>query len=387
MLEQFDLTEDPFPIVPDGPVHNWAGRTDLKEDLVDLVKGVRARDIGVSEFVVLHGELGAGKSHALRFLKTLIDDESSKADGEFNSLALYVERPRVSNKLIFLELYKYIIRILGRETLQEYCKKVSERIHEIATEFAKKAQLGHVKDLSSFEQAAIDQCKANDRSMVRLLVRGNSDAAKVFDFLSGNTKCDGEEYEGKVDSDFMAAKVLSDLFRVLTHDFDSKSPVLESVYLFIDESEMLAEAKAADSELVFNGLRELINGVPYRFGLILSFSAATALIEAVMPNHLLKRMTRLYVEVPMLTDDEAVDFLRAQINFFRPSEGSAHDGTFYPFTEEAIRYVVENSNTLTPRNLFIDCKRILERAIRRYDLQPDQTISAELAEKILGGLR
>lgn len=88
----------------------------------------------------------------------------------------------------------------------------------------------------------------------------------------------------------------------------------------------------------------------------------------------------------MLTDEEAVSFLETQINFFRPA-GSEYAGTYYPFTEDAIRYIVENQTTLTPGALFIDCKRVLERALRRHDLQPGETITREIAERILAGLR
>ncbi|MDR7145565.1 hypothetical protein [Rhizobium sp. BE258] len=385
-LEQFELLNDPFPIVPDGPVHNWAGREDLKEDLIDLVKGVRARDIGVTEFVVLFGELGAGKSHALRFLKTLIDDESSKQTGEFKSLALYVERPRVATKLNFLELHKYIVRILGRDRIKFFCGQVKEKFDAILNELATEAGYGNVNNKASFFESAVEKIVPNDRAMVRLLMRGASDDAKIFEFLIGNERCDGNEYEGKIDSDFMAAKILSDFFRVLTSELRPKERIVESVYLFIDECEVLIDAKISESDLVFSGFRELINELPYRFGMILSFSVATALIEAIMPNHLLKRMTRNYVEVPMLEDDDAVRFLRDQINFHRPPN-SGEAGTFYPFTEEALRYIVANTNPVTPRNLFMDCKRVLERAIRRYSLQPGDVIEREMAEKILQGIR
>ncbi|MEH2679613.1 hypothetical protein GFM11_33520 [Rhizobium leguminosarum bv. viciae] len=385
-LEQFELKHDPFPIVPDGPVFNWAGREDLKDDLIDLVKGVRARDIGVTEFVVLFGELGAGKSHALRFLTTLIDSESSKEDGDFKSLALYVERPRVATKLNFLELHKYIIRILGRDRIKVYCGQVKEKFDAILNELATEAGYANVKDKSSFFESAVGKIVPNDRAMVRLLMRGAGDDAKIFEFLIGNEKCDGNEYEGKIDSDFMAAKILSDFFRVLTSELRPKERIVESVYLFIDECEVLVDAKISESDLVFSGFRELINELPYRFGMVLSFSVATALIEAIMPNHLLKRMTRNYVEVPMLDDDDAVRFLLDQINFHRPV-GSAKAGTFYPFTEEAVRFIVENTNPVTPRNLFMDCKRVLERSIRRYSLQPGDLIERDVAEKILQGIR
>jgi len=159
--------------------------------------------------------------------------------------------------------------------------------------------------------------------------------------------------------------------------------VLEAVYLFLDECEMLLEAKSSESDLVFAGLREVINGIPYRFCLIMSFTAATALIEAIMHNHLLKRLTRPYIEIPMLTDELALNFLRSQLDFYRVA-GSDKTGTFYPFSDEAVAAIIIHQNSLTPRNLFIDCKRVFERALRRYDLQPGQTISAEVAGKVLG---
>ena len=384
-LGAFELRADPFPIVPDGPVHNWAGREALREDLIDLISGVRARDIGVTEFAVIHGEYGSGKSHALRYLKTLVDENTE----EFRSLAIYLERPRVATRFNFLELYKYIVRSVGREKLKDICVQVKALIDRTVQELAETAQAavgGRVTDTSSFVEPAIERIPNQDRSMVRLLRRGADDGAKVFEFLIGQEKCDGEEYDGKIDSDFLAAKVLSDLFRVITAEIRTDERVMESVYLFLDEGELLIDAKATESELVFSGLRELINGMPYRFGLLISFSAATALIEAIMSQHLLKRMTQPYIEVPMLEEGNAKEFLRVQLDYFR-TEGSAYMGTFYPFEEEAVDFVIENTTELTPRNLFIDCKRVLERAVRRFDLEPGERIPREMAERILTGHR
>lgn len=194
-MEDFDLRQDPFPIVPDGPVHNWAGREGLKEDLVDLISGVRARDIGVTEFGIIYGEYGSGKSHALRYLKTLIDEDVE----EFSSLAFYVERPRVATKLNFLELYKYIIISLGRERLKQICLRVraivDERVGELAR-IAEKAGVGPVGDSSSFVDVAIENLRAQDRPMTRLLMRGAGEGSKVFEFLAGMEKCDGAEFDG-----------------------------------------------------------------------------------------------------------------------------------------------------------------------------------------------
>ena len=381
-FESFDLRQDPFPIVPDGPVYNWAGRTEIRDDLIDLIKGIRGRDIGVAEFAVLHGEFGAGKSHALRFLKTLIAED----ENEFNSVAIYLERPRVANKLNFLELHKYIIRTLGRDKVKQLCVEVKEKTDRTIDERAKAAGLGEVEDKSSFIETCIDDLPSNDRNMVRLMRRGAEDGASVFNFLIGADPCNGGEYEGKIDSDFIAASVLSDLFRVVVSEIRPDERVRESVYLFIDECEMLIEAKTTESDFVFSGLRELINSLPYRFGLFISFTGGAALIEAIMPQHLLKRMTVPYIEFLPLDDADAKDFLRAQLDYFRPGD-SDHKGTFYPFDESAIDFIIENTDTHTPRNLFKDCKRVVERAIRRFDIKPGDEITREIAENILIGYR
>lgn len=378
-FEDFDLRQDPFPIAPESSVDNWAGDHELRDDLVDIVKGVRGSDIGVSEFVVVYGELGAGKSHALRYLKTLISEQPE----EYHALAIYLERPRVASKLNFELLSRYIIQQIGRERINKYCGEVHKIVEDLVQHLADEAGMGNQPNKSSFYEAAFERFRENDRPMVRLLANGTKPGSKVFEFLSGDAKADvAGSYEAKVDSDFMAAKVLADLFRILTTDLNGRS-VIDAVYLFIDECEMLLEAKLTESENVFAGLRELINGLPYRFGLMMSFSAATALIEAIMPSHMLKRLTRSYFEVPMLDDDLALEFLRTQLNFYR-TPSSSREGTFYPFSDEAVDVIIGNEVSLTPRTLFIACKRVFERALRRYDLQPGETISADVARKVLG---
>lgn len=378
MLHDFGLTKDPFTIAPDGPVENWAGRAELKEDLIDLMLGVRANDIGSTEFLVLYGELGAGKSHALRYLKTRIENDT----GDFRSLCVYLERPRVSAKLNFLELYKYIIAEIGQEQIGKIFGHVESDISKETRRLAEEAGYGEEDDKSTFERRAISLARANDQKMLQLLKRGASDESNVYKYLLGGAICNGPEYDGKIDSDFMASKVLADFLRTITSTIGSERPIYESVYIFVDECEILFDAKPTESDPVFSGFRELINGVPYGLGLILSFSAATALIEAYMPQHLLKRMTHDFIEVPMLEDDQAVEFLKEQMSAYRP-EDSEYMDTLYPFSREAIEFLVENQTTLTPRNLFMACRRVLERSVRRFGLQPGDEISAELAEQIV----
>ena len=378
MLTDFGLTKDPFAIVPDGPVENWAGHLELRDDLMDLISGVRSTDIGSSEFLVLHGELGTGKSHALKYIKTAIE----KSNSGFNSLAVYVERPRVASKLNFLELYRYIIRAIGRDSIGEICGGVRDAVDAVVQQNAQDAGFGDIANKDTFEAHVFGKLRPQDRRMVKLLKRGGSNHEAVFDFLDGTVKCDGSEYAGKIDSDFVASSVLGDLLRAITIGIGGRPPIFDAAFVFVDECEILFDAKASESDPVFSGFRELVNGVPYGLGLVLSFSAATALIEAYMPQHLLKRLTHDFIEIPMLEDAHAIDFLSDQLNSFRPA-GWTHNNKLYPFARNAIEYVVENQTTLTPRILFKDCRRILERAVRRHQLQPGSEINRDLAEQIL----
>lgn len=376
-FQDFDLRQDPFPITPEGSVHNWAGDQELREDLVDLVKGVRANDIGVTEFAILYGEYGAGKSHSLRYLKTLINENVE----EFGSLVIYLDRPRVASKFNFESLAKYIFVEIGRERISKYSEQIANIMKSIAKSRADKQGMGHLQNLETFYEEAYSSLPENDRAMVKFLARGAQPDSSIFEFLTGSTKA--AEYESKVDSDFLAAKVLGDFLRVVTSDFPDGTRVLNSTYLFIDESEMLLEARASESEALFTGFRELLNALPYRFCFLMSATAQTALIEAVMSTHLLKRMTRDFIEIPMLSDELAHAFILAQMDFYR-TEDSMHKGTFYPFASDTIDLIIENEVSLTPRNLFVQCKRVFERATRRHGVEPGDEISKELAAKILG---
>jgi len=69
---------------------------------MDIVQIVLTTDIGVSEFVILHESYGSGKSHALRYFSTLVNEIQAE---RFRSVAIYVPKVKLSEKVSFLELY------------------------------------------------------------------------------------------------------------------------------------------------------------------------------------------------------------------------------------------------------------------------------------------
>ena len=60
----------------------------------------------------------------------------------------------------------------------------------------------------------------------------------------------------------------------------------------MDEIESVLNVKAVEQQMLFQSFRELLNQLPYNFCMIWSFTRDAALLEAVVPQALLTRLSR-----------------------------------------------------------------------------------------------
>lgn len=354
----FGLQDNPFSLVPSAEVENWAGMPKTKEALADVVASVRPDDVGSSECVVIHGDYGAGKSHALRYFAHQINTEQ-------DSLAIYMSEVVTGAAPKFSELCKGICEQLKDEPTNHIAKSVDAAIKKCADRLAKE------KDINISSQMAIEQAvPKQDRYMVKHL-------------------CDKQSIPDMGKEDHAAATQLASLFRVMTSAIDGDLPPYSAVYLFLDEMEHVFEAKAAAQIQFFSALRILINAVNEHFAMVLSFSAPTAVLEAAVPEYLKERMTRQYIGCEKLGPEEAQQFTQDFLRQIRIDSFSAPDNNpYYPFSEGAIEVIFERETTLVPRRILQAMRRIWERAVRREGLEKGEAISKEMAEEILisGGL-
>ena len=234
------------------------------------------------------------------------------------------------------------------------------------------------------EQEVFQTIPEPDLPMVKLLLNLAGGEESAISYLRGSGPAPAETgLSGRVNSDFDAAKTLGGLFRVLTLSINGQPPVCLATYLFLDEVESILDDRQTDLLIFFQGIRNLINELPYNFCLLLSFSADAALVEAVLPRGILERMTRPgYVELPSLMPEHARDFIRGLFDQHRP-EGFNQDNSYHPFSEESIELALERVPQITPRQLFRILNSILIRAIQREGLQGGEEISAEMADSIL----
>lgn len=386
-LEDFGLNSDPFAITAsDTSVHRWAGREKEKSVLLDIVDSVRASDIGSSEFVIVHGEYGAGKSHALRFLTTKINEVDAQ---HYKGKAIYLQTVRVSQKVLFVEVYKVIIDQLGKEFFQSLCTHISKQVNQAKVDYLNmvptevRPQL--MEDQTRYLNETLDRMAPKSAiPYIKLMMTGaNGGLDRLWSFVRGEEQAFPEiGLSSRVNNDYNAVATLAGIFKTMTAKIGDAQPAYEAIYLFVDEQENLVEMKATESVQLLQSFRELINQLPNYFCMIWGFSADAALIEAVLPSPILQRLTRKYVELPTLQAEEAKVFVLQQLEGFR-KPGFVATSPYYPFEEEAIDAALERIIDMTPRNIFKVLRAVLERAIRRYDLIPPNSIDAELANKIL----
>ena len=64
-LSDYGFVSDPSPLVPGAKVTNWAGMSEIKQLLLDVVESVLTTDVGLSEFLHLHGNYKVPANHTL----------------------------------------------------------------------------------------------------------------------------------------------------------------------------------------------------------------------------------------------------------------------------------------------------------------------------------
>lgn len=338
----FGLQNNPFRLMPSAEVEIWAGLPETKKALEDVVVSVQPDDVGTSEFVVIQGDYGAGKSHAMRYFTHSINKLGKNK-------AIYLSEIGGGKGLSFSVLCG---RIRDQLNEDETRKRIVETVKHSVEERSKKT--------------IEEKIPHPDRKMV----------------MSFSTE---EKIPELGKDDYSATKDLGVLFRVITSSIDGDEPAFGAIYLFLDEVECVTDEKAPQQIAFFNALRSLLNEVTEHFALVLSFTLPTAVLEAVVPPALQQRMTRQYIECQKLDTEEAKKFVQEYLSFVRPDNFS-HSQPFYPFSESAINTIFEREPALVPRNILRHLRRVWERAARYGDLQPGSEISREMADEILTGI-
>ena len=378
------LRSNPFTLVPTDPVTTWASYPDLKATLLDMVRSCRSDQVGLSEFAIVHGELGTGKSHALRYLSHVITEKEKE---EFSSPCVYLETLKVAANVNFLALYK---KVMGQ--LIPHIRETAEWL-DITIEDTARLRLPEGR--RNEQEKEIERIYRDPEvtpgypPLARLLRGINSESTDALSVLLGEKLGSGtaamKKYEAfgmtdTVASEYDATRCLGAYVNLCTRGTKAlnEGEVIarnKAFYFFFDELEILGDFRPQEALSVNQGLRDLINACPENCCFLFGMTGDVRGIYGLLNQTVIRRMSREPLEIEPLTTEEAVEFLRQVLKAHR---SDADDPDEYPFLKEALMAIAEATQIKTSSELFRGCRRVLEKAVLTGALSEggaiDQTI-------------
>jgi hypothetical protein len=348
-LAPLNLTAWPFSVVPsENQGTLWVGREEARDKLRALLRTVER--VQASRIILLWADYGQGKTHALRYIQSLVADNDQLC-------ALYIATPQGIKS--FVDLYRGVIEaalaseLIDRLGLALYRKHGAEAPTDLQRALVR---------LVSFEEphtrAALAWLKAERVEMRSLREVGI-----------------GQRIETSIDG----IEVLNELIRLLRDELEVK------LMLLIDEIQELGELRPRQLEEAVGGLHKVFDRNAEGLTLVLSFTTDQQdTIKRIIGETLYERRSEL-LTLPALDEDAGAEFIRGLIEEWSVNRERAP----FPFEPEAIDTVVarlySNGGALTPRELI----RSFDSILRAGDLAIEDgrisVIDASFAEESLPG--
>jgi type II secretory pathway predicted ATPase ExeA len=367
----YSLEENPFPYspVPDEDPAVYCGQDHVAEAVSDTVSTLLGT--GKSKHLVITGKYGNGKSHTLKYARSLVRDREDVLVG-------YVAQPGEG----FLDIYHEFIYDIG-----------FDRVQEIAYEF-----------LASTARDVTDTNPANGVAMESLIDDGDvllseivptaiqrlSDITKFADFARAIVHmvyedtnlyawqwltAEGIRYEQRKEMEIHSA--LDDDTMGVRAFTSFKNLLLElgytGVFVFIDEFEAISKLGNKDKQATLNSIRHLIdqNGS----GMSILFACAPEVWQDVMSEyHAFSERIGNEVALRPLTDDLLEDLISSYLRTARPNGSEKID----PFETETLELIHQRSQG-NIRQVLSLCGKALDRGLN----QGQQTVTPELVQAIL----
>lgn len=382
------LTRNPFTLVPDERVTIWAGYENLRTQLLDVIESCRSDRVGLSEFTILYGDYGTGKSHALRYLRYWITE---KEKDDFVSPCVYLETIKVAASTNFVALYRSIMEQLIphiEETASWLDSAVEKEVRGKLPDSNRREQDNAMERLYQDPQLTpgypplgmlLKEIKAGNDEPVSLLlgekITGRGAMSKYRHYTM----------TGPIDSEYDATRCLGAYVNLCTRGAPALAETAPSArnkafYFFVDELETVGDLRPQEVLSLNQGIRDLINACPENTCFLLGMTGDVQLLYALLTQPVIRRMSRDPLELEPLVSQEAVDFL---VEVLKAHRLDSNDQDAYPFTKEALTVIAEDTQRKTPSDLFRGCRRVLEKSVLSGSLDEGGLIDADMAREAL----
>jgi len=352
-----NLVQNPFrtnPTVEADPRKGiWVGYEKERETLVKFITRSRADQVGNANFLLIFGDYGTGKSHALLWAEYYI---TQTAKNEFNSLVFYVPTLKKSKGVMSFQ-GAFIEDIVNKSNIVKELAIFKQFLEECSIQYKKDKGIGPEIPRDSVLEQLLPSVDLSN--LAKEIIRcDNGDA--VLDLLSPK-------------NDYQALLLFTRLTNLFVFDYKLPSGnkrYKNAVYLFIDELDQLLSVSAKETREVNDLLRHIYDLCPYCFCMTLGFSAKVAELPAMFEEYVLGRVSRQIV-LDFLQPEEAKLFISKILDTARVD--SSKKIGYFPFSEEAATTIVSQIVSITPRKIVNRMQQIIEE-VRLAGVDPGTTL-------------
>lgn len=350
------LRENPFTISPptDPQQAIWAGLDVIKDEFNRVFWEAKAS--APTQVVLCRGSMGEGKTHASLFFSAGENIPETSPSVQ-NIEVLRVQTPTETGNPA-RDFYLDVMEQVGLERIGEIINKTVESVgadvfkqtlrqRMVSSDFVN-ALLG-LADSSFFPNPHpllsayfLDKCTTSELRKLSL----NRNIEKTQDYfrvLAGVLQC------------FIG---LSESNDVTEHN---------RFCLWIDEMENFIYFTPPQYRPFGQGLRELVDRLPYFFTLFMNFTLTSPEefeeIELVLGGYLTDRITRQIFFSEMKNQEEMLQYVRDVLSHYRTEEKPKTP--YSPFTEDALGTLMANLQQRTPRNINKRCHSALMKAFEK----------------------
>ena len=367
----YGLEENPFPYspVPDEDPEVYCGQEHVADAVSDTASTLLGT--GKSKHLVITGKYGNGKSHTLKYARSLVRDREDVIVG-------YVAQPGEG----FLDIYHEFIYDIGFDRLQEIA-------YEFLASIARKETELQPVDADAME-SLIDEGEVLLSELVPTAVQRLSDITKFADFARAIVHmvyedtnlyawqwltAEGIRYEQRkemeihsaLDDDTMGVRAFTSL----------KNLLLElgytGVFVFVDEFEAIARLSSKNKQATLNSIRHLMdqNGS----GLSLLFACAPEVWQDVMSEyHAFSERIGNEVALRPLTEDDLTELIGKYLATARDGDSTEID----PFEQRSLDLIHQRAQG-NIRQVLSLCGQSLDQGV----LRQSESITEDLIHDVM----
>ena len=372
-----NLLDNPFRSNPafasDPRASIWVGYEKQRKQLERYLKRSLSDQVGNTNFIMLYGEYGTGKSHALLWSQNKILHEEKN---NFNAACYFIPTLRKDKgKLTFAGAF--LDDIVEKSSLREDVQAYQNFLMNCITKFRTTKGYG---------------IETPNEKVIEELIP----AVELYNFAKSIYKCQDTASINRVITpdnltDYQAMMIFTRIINLFVHEMqlsDTESyRFKKGAYLFIDELDDLDRATAKEAREVNDLLRHIYDNCSNCFCMVIALTAEITFLPVIFFPYVLTRIQKL-IELVVLDKNDTVVFVKEIMENNR-ADPTGEKG-FFPFEAAAVESIASQLTEITPKKIVDNMQQIIEE-VRIAGHNPDEgTISLdfldehEIIEEVIG---